>query len=331
MTRKSNAPSRRDTTMPSIRFSLCLGVVTASIGIAHAEDKKFSGNVFPSGDVSSSLKDTQLEVGLDVKWNNLVDDIPDNPAPVVTQYTEWQARVFGRVPVGDKDSTVAKIDRNISSARVGLKVTHRWDVPAAPRPPVSKSNSLALSAEYGFGRFEYFPNGNEDDDQKLTRHSVGLEATYVRGIFFDTGCQFVPQLRLRFDRGWKASDKVGVVIPGVDPAPATTKDLVIAAPTVAPELSARFAMPLTTGTAFGIGPSLKYTLTGNDGDVAPGGKNGRLRVEWFLYWFPASLKGGGRIGISPFVDIRTHGTDKLRQVEYGGLIDLRIGTNLLEY
>jgi hypothetical protein len=57
----------------------------------------------------------------------------------------------------------------------------------------------------------------------------------------------------------------------------------------------------------------------------------RARAEMFFYWFPSGLKSGGRIGLAPFIDVRTHGTDELRGVEYGGLIDLRLGTNLLEY
>ena len=89
-------------------------------------------------------------------------------------------------------------------------------------------------------------------------------------------------------------------------------------------------MPLSFGGQLGFGPALRYTWTGAAGDFTPGTRVQRARFEGFVYWFSTGDKGG-RIGVAPFVDVRVTGTDDRKRVDVGGLVDLRVGTNLLEY
>lgn len=317
--------------MPNIRYELivavCVPVLAVSAGSVLAEDK-LNGDVSPHGQFTSSIKQAQLEVGLDLKWNNVrKDDSGPPPSGGKEEYHEQQLRLYGRVPVDGEDSNMAKIDRFLQAFHLGMRGAHAWDSENGTR-----EQRVAVAMEYGFGRYEYSPNGDGAAKQDPVEHSFDLVAEYRLAWFGkQSGSGVVPQLRLKYARDWKASDKVGVVIPGMPPAPETTKDLVISPPTVSPALELRIAVPFTFGSEFGYAPSVAYTARGNDGDWTPGGKVQRLHFETFVYWFPAGLKGGGRIGISPFVDIRTHGMDDLHQVEYGGLIDLRLATNLLEY
>lgn len=129
----------------------------------------------------------------------------------------------------------------------------------------------------------------------------------------------------------KVSGTLNQVAAWLNGHPVIRTDGIVAAPAVAPETSLRLASPFTTGSELGHGPGLTYTLKGDPGDYLPGAKVGRLRAEWYFYWFPSGLKGGGRIGLAPFLDLRTHGTDKLHGVEYGAIVDLRLETTLLEY
>lgn len=323
--------------MQNIRYELvvavCVPVLAVSAGSALAEDKKLNGDAFPHGQFTSSIKQTQLEVGLDLKWNNVREDDSGPPPPTGKgEYHEEQLRLYGRMPVDGEDATAVKIDRFSQTFHVGIRGARSWDSLCGAR-----EQRLSVATEYGFGRYEYSPNGDAAAKQDPIEHSFDLVAEY-RDARFRHGCgtrnrenDVAPQIRLKYARDWKTSDKVGVVIPGMPPGPETTKDLVISPPTVSPALELRVAVPFTFGSEFGYAPSVAYTARGNDGAWAPGGKVQRLHFEAFFYWFPAGTTGGGRIGISPFVDIRTHGMDDLHQVEYGGLIDLRFATNLLEY
>lgn len=315
--------------------AVCLCALGASSGSALADDgnRPLSGDVFPHGQVLSSVKQTQLEAGLDLKWNNIPHDIPSEPPPGGRKdYHEENLRLYGRVPVNGDNSTVASLDRFTQALHLGIRGALAWDASGGAR-----EHRISAAAEYGFGRYEYSPNGDDTTKQDPIEHSFDLTAEY-RHVWFGArkdghrdGRGVVPQARLKYARDWRASDKVGVVMPGMSSVAEITKDLVLSPPTVSPAVELRIAVPFTFGSAFGYAPSVAYTAQGNDGDWAPGAKVQRLRFEAFVYWFPVGMQGGGRIGISPFIDIRTHGADSLHQFEYGGLIDLRLATNLLEY
>ncbi|HEU4726673.1 MAG TPA: hypothetical protein VFT22_02255 [Kofleriaceae bacterium] len=286
--------------------------------------------------MTAAVKSSQIEAGVDFKANNIRTDIPGpGEGPPPQPATSWQVRLFGRVPVtGDDDSTVVQLDRFTSKVKVGARLAREWDAEAAPVADQTwlVTHWVSLASDFGWGRFEYFPTGDETMPIRPAHSSVSTELEYRNyRAKKGAGSQLAPQLRLRYVRDWKASDKVGVVIPGTPPAPSTTKDMIVEAPTVAPELSLRFALPYTAGSELGYAPGITYTLKGEQGEFAPGGKVGRIRAEWYFYWFPAGLKGGGRVGVAPFVDFRTHGSDTLNRLEYGGIVDVRFETTLLEY
>ena len=48
-------------------------------------------------------------------------------------------------------------------------------------------------------------------------------------------------------------------------------------------------------------------------------------------WLRVFCNRPAGIGISPFLSTRTSGEDSLEKTEYGGLVQLRIGTEAYEY
>lgn len=310
---------------PSEAAIVALAVALAA-GRVDADDK-LTSKLTPRVSVASSIAKTQLETSIERVWNNISHDIGEGPAP--TGFREHRLRFFARVPVDGDDSTTARLDRSTATARLGAKLTLAWSNSGPGEDHCG--HQLAIAAEFGVSRFEYFPTGNKDVTSSDTHQSGAVELEYRKLVARTGGLQLVPQLRVRWARDWKPADKIGVVIPGVAPKPDTVKDLILDPPGVAPETSVRFAMPFTFGSEFGFGPSLKYTLTGDKGDYLPGDKVQRARGEWFFYWFPSDLKAGGRIGIGPYVDYRVSGADDLHETEYGALVDLRLGAKLLDY
>jgi hypothetical protein len=321
--------------MPSSRSEarIALALVAAALANPAGAGDKLAGDVSPYGKLSASVANAQVEAGADLVWNNAPRKIPP-PAGASKDWREWQLRLFGRVPTtGGGDSTRTQLDRETQTWRLGARVAHGTSTIRPPSEGGGGSTwAASLQAEYGYARFEYFPSGVETDRQHKSGQSVAFEAQWMQFHPLPrSGRQVAPQLRVRYARDWRAADEVGVVVPGAAGAPATVQDLVIAPPDVKPELSGRIAVPFTFGGEFGYAPAVMYTASGSSGDWGPGSKIGRVRGEAFVYWFPATVTGGGRVGLGAYVDRRVRGTDTRDETEYGALLDVRLGANLLEY
>src|SRR5689334_11210922 len=155
-----------------------IGVVLVLLAstTAAADNKTFAGDVSAQGQLTSSIKQTQLEVGLEFKWSDIVREVSDTPRDK-QDYREQQLRVFARVPVDGADSTTADIDSFTSTSRIGARGMYRWD------PDVQTGHWLSLQAEYGVARFKFAPNGDDSHSQEPLHHSIDLEAQYRLGMF----------------------------------------------------------------------------------------------------------------------------------------------------
>jgi hypothetical protein len=321
--------------MPStgseLRSAFTLLALTLALPGSAAEGG-FTGPLAPYASLTASSASAQLEAGVEVTVTSAPGSVPDQGAQD-HRWDDWQVRLFGRLPTSGADSTTAQLDRSTTSWRLGVRAARRWGT----LPPPSEGGriftfQLSALAEWGHAVFEYFPDGVETDRRREAEDSLAAELQ-AAGLLarHESGAQAAPQLRVRYARDWRAADQVGVVVPGSGTSPSTVKDLVIAAPGAVPELSARVAVPFTFGSEIGYGPALMYTARGAPRAWEPGSKVGRLRGEAYLYWFPSSLKGGGRIGLGAYADARVHGSDERGAREYGALLDVRLGANLLEY
>jgi len=58
----------------------------------------------------------------------------------------------------------------------------------------------------------------------------------------------------------------------------------------------------------------------------------RLRVECWAFFYPQVKETPNvKIGVTPFVSIRTAGTDDFNKIEYGGMITVKFGTTFLQF
>src|SRR4051812_44679554 len=205
-------------------------------------DPALSEPVSPHGQLTSDLKQTQLEVGLDMKWDDILRSIGDGTPPGgKVGYRRAQLRLYGRVPVAGEGSTSATLDRFSREFHLGVRGALIQEPPGG-----CQEDRIATGVEYGFGRYAYSPNGDDTAMRNPIEQSFDLMTEYRHAWYAtcpgkskkaggrDTGEGVVPQVRLKYARDWQASDKVGVVVPGMAPAPDITRDVVIAPPTVSP-------------------------------------------------------------------------------------------------
>ncbi len=303
----------------------------ASSADLYADENKAEMKPAPHLQLSAATDSVSMEAGLEWSWGNVKTDIPDQTETGHPVPRSLRVRPYVRMPLTEKDSKRSQLDRNTDHGRFGMSA--EFVLHGGHEGDRTSVGLVQARGEYGRNRFQYHPGGDLDATSAAWRNSWAAELSY-RFFHARRGCQQAPQIRLRYDRSWKASDKVGIVIPGEDGAPDVVKDAVIEAPSVKPELSARLALPFTFGSEIGFGPSATIRVAGNGGGFIPDEKYVRTRFECFVYWFPSDLKNGGRIGITPFLSTRVseaRGADRLDKTEFGLVFDLRLGANLLEY
>jgi hypothetical protein len=245
-------------------------------------------------------------------------------------------RVNGKFPFASDDvgENLVQLDQYSRDWRVGGSVDYQYDWTQA----TGSAGYLRVGAlgEWGVSRFGYTPIGAAE--RHADEHSFAVEGRVLSWLTRGAAgaWQYAPQLWIRYAREWKSAGKTGIVVPAEDPTmPATVDERVIGPPVVKPGLGLRLSMPTYLGgdrVPLAVGPSLAYALLGQAGDFDPGARSGRVRAELWLYYFPFVRKLTNiRVGVAPFLDARTHGSDALEPYVYGVLVQLRVGEAMLEY
>jgi hypothetical protein len=242
-------------------------------------------------------------------------------------------RPFLRVPLTDASANVLQIDRFSSTWKGVLALQYTKD-------NTQESGNIARHAfnmqlEYGAANYAYYPGGNTGNEQKTGESSYAMEVKYI-GFFskgFSEASQFSPQFRLRYAYNWAAASEVGVVNPPNSNGLVTTTNLVIDAPSATPLFSPAFSLQIYPGRRnFSYSPTLYYDFTGASGTNNPFGDLNRLRLETWIFFYPLIRDNPNvKFGLSPFLNIRTAGTDPYNKVEYGGMITIRFGTTFLQF
>jgi hypothetical protein len=287
--------------------------------ISNGQDKEFE--LLPYLNGTTSIKDGLLEIGPDFKWTN------------TTTGGEFSIRPAFRAPLTNKSANVLQIDRFTSTWRGILGAQLTFD--NTGEAGFVRRNMFSVQAEYGQSEFKYYPTGSETDENKMNEASYGAEIKYVG--FFTRGeagaRQFSPQFRMRYSYDWKASDKVEIINAPNANGVTTIEEKIIDAPSVKPLFSPAFSMNYYPGKGlFSYAPTLYYDFNGKSGSNDPFDGVQRLRVECWAFIYP-SLKGSPnlKIGLSPFMSIRTSGTDKFNKIEAGAMITVKFGTTFLHF
>lgn len=287
--------------------------------IGLAQDVKFKLLPFIHG--TTSIKDGQIEAGSELNWEKTEKGNTFTLRPTV------------RMPLTTKSDNVLQLDRFSSTWRGILAIQYTKD-------NTGESGKISRHLfngqfEYGSAAFKYYPTGSKSNEQKTIETSYALELKYI--AFFTKGKpeakQFSPQFRIRYSYDWKAANEVGVVNPINSNGVIATSSLVIDAPSVKPTFSPAFSLQIYPGKgSFSYSPTVYYDFTGKKGTNNPFTNLNRLRLESWIFFYPSAKDNPNvKIGMSPFLSIRTAGTDDFNKVEYGGMITVKFGTSFLQF
>lgn len=269
----------------------------------------------------TSIKDGQIEAGPELQWDK------------TSSGKSFILRPTVRVPLTNKNENVVQIDRFSSTWRGILAVQYTVDKTAASGKILR--HSFGFQGEYGFTKFKYYPTANKNNEVKDSESSQAYELKYIglmsKGVA--NAKQFSPQLRLRYTKEWKAADEVGVVNPPNGNGVITTTNMIIDKPSLTPVFSPAFSLQYYSGHgSFSYSPSIYFDFSGNKGQSDPFNNIARLRLEAWVFYYPIiAANANVKIGLTPFVSIRTKGTDKFNSTEYGGQVTLKFGTTFLQF
>lgn len=221
---------------------------------------------------------------------------------------EWKAERFKFQPVGEKDET--------------KKFHHDWKL------------GVALSLFSGIGKAKSTPDvGEAVVSSEGARTNVSITNTKI--------WLWGPQVRVNYGRAWNPMKATSVtVLPEpYTPGPVAGELRVVEGPKVSPELNVLIAVPFQPartfgGTGFAFGPAIQIKTVGVETAWRPWGKAWSVRPEFWLYWHVAEdekTSSIARLGVAPFVDVRSMTGDKgvVRETIVGALLELRTGTNTL--
>ena len=303
----------------TMRQKLLYSILLLSPIFGFAQDAKFIILPFLNG--TTSIKDGQVEVGPELNWEKV-----EKGKIIVIRPTV-------RMPLTTKSDNVLQIDRYSSTWKGILAIQFTKDN-TEETGNISR-HTIGGQFEYGSGQFKYYPTGAKINELKNAESSYGFELKYIG--FFTRGKieakQFSPQFRLRYSYDWKAANEVGVVNPPNINGVVTTTSLVIDAPSVKSIFSPAFSLQIYSGKgSFSYSPTLYYDFTGRKGTNNPFDNLNRLRLESWIFFYPLVKDNPNvKIGVTPFLSIRTKGSDDFDKVEYGGMITIKFGTTFLQF
>ena len=193
--------------------------------------------------------------------------------------------------------------------------------------------SIGIQAEYGLSQFTYHPVTNLADQIKENKSSYAFEIK-VKGFFTAkkmNAPQYAPQFRLRYSRNAHQPFPENIVNLPDSRGLTTTTSLVTDKAFSTTIISPAFAFLFYPGDGnFTYAPAIFYDIVGHAA-TNPNSTVGRARLEYGLFFYPLIKAYNVRIGVTPFLNIRTNGTDNFHAVEYGGQISLTFGTNFLQF
>ncbi|MCE7068245.1 hypothetical protein [Dyadobacter sp. CY326] len=284
-----------------------------------AQEAKFK--LAPYVNATTSIKEGLIEAGPEMSWEK------------VEQGKTFTIRPVIRMPLTNEAENVLQIDRFTSTWKSVLAAQFTKDNTQASGN-ISR-HSFTGQFEYGHAKFTYFPSGNAAVEASNGEDSYAFEIKYTG--FFTKGqsgaAQYSPQFRLRYAYDWQASSEVSVLNAANTGGFVTVSDLIVDPPSVQPIFSPAFSLQIYPGKGnFSYSPTVYYDFTGNIGDNGPFGDLNRLRLETWIFFYPSVTDSPNvKIGISPFLSIRTKGMDSFNRAEYGGMITLKFGTSFLQF
>lgn len=254
----------------------------------------------------------------------------DIDAGVEFQLADFRARTLLRSPLVREDGrSTGRLGHLTDSATFVGSLLYVHDG-TGPDGPLSL-HRLGLDFEFGVASYYFYPERSESKESlRRSAFSGGLQYLYYYGAY-SSGFQCAPQARAKLSSSQKAGSTQYFASPNASD-PNRVRSAVVDPPTREMSADVRFSIPVYPGWSapVAIGPSAIVQTTGRSDLFA----SRTLRGELWTYIFASGEKEGAspsnlRIGIAPYYESQSgEGGDK---VDYGVLLQLRVGTVLLEY
>lgn len=241
---------------------------------------------------------------------------------------------------GGGRSAFDALDGFAGSWRVGLIGDFIRDTTAMDGP--AKFWMLTVGAEWGVQTFHWFP-GAGDDEVSATRHSFDVLTRFLHYVHAPRRYRVAPQVLVRYARDWAGARPVGVLQPAEGGAPQIAIDRVIQSPGARPALIVTVPVLFSVQrgrvlSQLGFGPALSWAAAGDPDGYGPLGDDHVVRLESWLYWYPAGNSGlegskiNVRIGAAPYIDAFVRGrAPGDPQVVPGALLEVKVGVRGYEF
>lgn len=310
-----------------LHYSILIFIPFLSI----AQQAKFEILPFVNG--ITSIKDGLIEAGPELNWYKLeLVDIGGVKIPRKSNHITIKPLL--RLPLTNKSENIVQIDR-FSSTWKGI-LALQYTIDNSKSGSQISRHSFGVQFEYGYVDFKYYPSGRKTEENISHNSSYAFEFKYI-GFFTRAkvnAYQLSPQFRLRYTYDWIASSEVGVINPPNSNGVITTSNLVVDPPSIRPIFSPAFSLQVYSGgkRSFSHSPTIYYDFIGKNGKENPFGNLNRFRLESWIFFYPLINDNPNvKIGISPFISIRTAGTDAFNKFEYGGMFTVKFGTSFLQF
>jgi hypothetical protein len=299
-------------------IKLSIYIVSITFGnLLSCQERNFDILPFVNGTFAG--KEGYLESGPEISWKQSIWGQSIIIRPAI------------RFPITEANENTLQIDRYAPTWRGVL--SFEYGVISNVECLKKNGYSFNLQGEFGTSGFKYFPAGNINNSIKESLTSFALEFKFI--YFFASknlnSRQFSPQFRIRYSDNATPADAAGIVNPSNISGLSTTTDLVIDKPYKVSVISPAVTVQYYSGTGFvSLSPALFYDYYSFSGINALG-NSGRLRLEFGVFYYPQIKISNFKIGLIPYISIRTNGTDNFDPVIYGGQISIRFGTSFLQF
>jgi len=289
------------------------------INICYCQQGNFK--IMPYLNSITSISDGFVELGVQYYDNDEIDKT-DN------------LRLFFRIPLTDKNKNLLQIDRFTSN----LKIVGNYEYYLDGTTSTSKYfNNIYLSTqfEFSYDYFKYYPSGNQNEflSEWNPSYSAELKYIYYYKSKGENKNKYSPQFRIRYSKDFIESEEVGVLdVNNSYPFP-TYINLILEKPFSKTLLSPAFCFqyqPVSGRISFT--PAFYYFFQGKKNDNDPFSNLERFKTEFWVFYYPKIENIPNiKMGVSPFLSIRTKGIDKFNKLEYGCLLSIKFNTTFTQF
>jgi hypothetical protein len=270
-------------------------------------------------------------------------------------------RLTASVQKSDPDTSSAEVSNESLNIGVRLQLLTEFGRGKLRRGPFTGDGGVSLfglgfNGWWGLARYDFNPGAG--GTTSVLRHSWSSELrgwwfvsggkhtavnavspTVLRGSgpVIDTNQAYAawllqPQLRMGFERKWEEAEDSYVVQAVGSNGLQLAEKMKLSPPDAVPKLSITMAVPIEPPQyRFAFGPAVRFSAKGQPGTWDPFSSVGRVRAEFWMYYFAFDSESAVRVGVAPFLDVRAYGTDKREGMVAGGVIELRTSVSRLEY